>query len=660
MKTYPIEIYPQSYILCSDGQGTANVDASIVKDKDSIRPIIPGKRFKGLLKESVQEVLEMTKQRDDALIAQLFGSPSKEEDSCQNGILRFSNFEYKNGGNQVSPVYVQQTAIENGTAKKYSLRNYEVLDFKNDYYFSGEITVDSKRSNNVDINHELIDNLIKDSVRNLRRIGLRRNRGFGKVTCKISDAENTSYGSGNFTIDGITTNSIKIRIEALDPIILAKAGADNNTIYTSDVITGSTLRGIMIQQFLRNHNTGDDFFNAFFDQSLIFSSCTLKGNIPVPQNIQIEKYSDSDKKLVNLFEDAHADVSKEENLLKVKTQKISGYVSRSGGEIKSGEKSYNFHTSRTNRTAGHSLDEDGDIFYFEYLEQNQEWEGYIQADKETLKEFCRNTLPNKSENQYCNSWKTQIGKSKSAQYGSVEITVSPGDQIDGIKCKDTFYLLCKSPLIVSCPKTGVSLPTVKNFLEHVKGIELLNVAASFTDIEAFNVTWKAKTEKIQAFDKGTIFLVQSKDDITIPRFVGEQTELGYGELKILSKDDVDTLVEKSVLPKSDAQSGLEQKSEHEKVKIDAIKDALSLRGQLSNSLISKCLRMFKEKEPSRILKLLLDEKKIKTAKEKLKKVHLLDDLKKINEIKGKYENQVQYKIYWETFFTSLRKRNNAN
>jgi CRISPR-associated protein Csx10 len=76
----------------------------------------------------------------------------------------------------------QQTAIddEKGIADEHSLRTIRVI--KKGLLFKGEIEVETDDS--------AISNTLALACLNLRRIGTKRNRGFGEVECKLFDGTN--------------------------------------------------------------------------------------------------------------------------------------------------------------------------------------------------------------------------------------------------------------------------------------------------------------------------------------------------------------------------------------------------------------------------------------------------------------------------------------
>jgi CRISPR/Cas system CSM-associated protein Csm3 (group 7 of RAMP superfamily) len=208
MKTYNLKLTLQSPCLIGSGEGFgAVIDSDIVFDELGI-PYIPAKRIKGCLRDSAIEVCEMFKQSDIKIfdlneesenrfkiISCLFGNHGDEkpapvyfsnltieryEETVQ--WLRYLMKEYKDIITRESIInqYTelrQQTAIDKGTgtAQEHSLRTIRVA--KRGISFTG--TIDIEKAND-----DLIA-LLYFACKNLRRIGTKRNRGFGSIECKL-------------------------------------------------------------------------------------------------------------------------------------------------------------------------------------------------------------------------------------------------------------------------------------------------------------------------------------------------------------------------------------------------------------------------------------------------------------------------------------------
>jgi CRISPR/Cas system CSM-associated protein Csm3 (group 7 of RAMP superfamily) len=215
MKTLQLQITLLSHTLIGSGEGFGTViDTDVVFDDVGI-PFIPAKRVKGCLKDSAEDVKKMF--NDSGIEGSLnmlgtFGEIGKEFDEhgekiCQATYSNLTIVEYEANkqwlkylsdkatyGNVLSKETImntfttirQQTAIdENGVAKAHSLRTIRVV--KKGYTFYGDIQIDSDEKKIV----EIVETLALACL-NLRRIGTKRNRGFGEVACKLFDTQNNT------------------------------------------------------------------------------------------------------------------------------------------------------------------------------------------------------------------------------------------------------------------------------------------------------------------------------------------------------------------------------------------------------------------------------------------------------------------------------------
>src|SRR5690606_35139562 len=195
-KRMNIKIKTLSYLLVGSGTNTGLIDTDIAYHRSGF-PFIPGKRIKGLLRESLLEVLEMYGIQEDSIVAEIFGS---EGNALSNkGLIRVGNAYLRNWEELIKEVFnhpntfskenistyfttdISQTTIDEktGIAKDRSLRSYRVLNSGFEFILP------------VSFRKDLDDNkkeLFRKAVLNLRYMGTRRNRGFGKVRCRIDDS----------------------------------------------------------------------------------------------------------------------------------------------------------------------------------------------------------------------------------------------------------------------------------------------------------------------------------------------------------------------------------------------------------------------------------------------------------------------------------------
>ena len=202
MLRIPVEIELVSPLHLSSGQADVNVDAEVIHDACGM-PYFPAKRFKGLLYESALEIVEMSALSDCALLQQaevdeLFqhGQQSEEQIIVPDFHLKDyaaakQDWEYLQARYpefiQPEDVLEQYTSIryqteidpDTGTAKEHSLHNMRVVE--SGLKFFGEIRILQGKQRHQEI--------LALALQNLTNAGMKRNRGFGRLVCKMHGQE---------------------------------------------------------------------------------------------------------------------------------------------------------------------------------------------------------------------------------------------------------------------------------------------------------------------------------------------------------------------------------------------------------------------------------------------------------------------------------------
>lgn len=174
--TYEIKFY--SYWHCGSGLAAgASMDAIVVRDQDGL-PYVPGKTIKGLVRENMEEYLNLGQEDMDSLFGARTEDAAGEGKPVRQGSAYFSNATLSEGERQKivankwqGLLYgsIAQTAIapETGTAKEFSLRTTEVVV---PCTLQGVIAhVDDKLADQVEL-----------ALRLVKRLGVNRNRGLGR------------------------------------------------------------------------------------------------------------------------------------------------------------------------------------------------------------------------------------------------------------------------------------------------------------------------------------------------------------------------------------------------------------------------------------------------------------------------------------------------
>lgn len=176
---------------CGSGLSAgADLDALVIKDKNGL-PFIPGKTLKGLIKEALEDIKELSGSHIDlgCILGEEANQKKANKEADQGkpvydtqGKCFFRNAELEETlrlaiiqQNLQEYLYhsVASTAMENGVAKEHSLRKMQVTL---PCVLEGEI-IDVPDSDEYYF-------LFKAAFQYIKRIGLNRNRGLGR--CSIS------------------------------------------------------------------------------------------------------------------------------------------------------------------------------------------------------------------------------------------------------------------------------------------------------------------------------------------------------------------------------------------------------------------------------------------------------------------------------------------
>lgn len=693
MKTFSFTLETKSYLLAASGEGSALIDVDVVFHRSGF-PFIPARRIKGLLKESMEEVLEIQGKNNEEIEREIHRYFGIEGSDDVRGCLRFKNLYppdwenikkyYKNpdGTFVLDPEFVKkfytaeitQTAIDDeGVAEDKSLRNYRLI--KPNKVFKADFECDDS-VNGFDIS------LLEKAVKNLRYAGTRRNRGFGKIKCSIGEfCEISNKFPAPQLPDKI--KAIKVCLETLSPVIIAQQIGEQNTVDTAKNISGNQLRGILIKNYLKNKEVDNKkLFELFLSGKLQFHGLTFESSSPLPLNIH-EFKGFKNKAPIDVFTKVNA----KDNDQELMTRAIGGYGKIYGKKLHRTHPrvSFFFHNTRKHRALGRNTQDidEGGIFYYEALEEDQTFNGLITGDEKLLVEIFRS---------FPHEFKASLGRSRSAQYGDVLIKLEAETENQDKKTDNNtkFLITCLSPLIL-LNENGMPEPTANYLIKTLESsltlnnVNIENIAASFTFIEQYNSLWAAKSGKIPAFKEGSTFLITTENtQLPVEFSLGLMQEQGFGRMKAevyyddgkckcfeletreINNENILDEPQKKIeqikaLPLlKNIQEEYEKQKNNTDIQLKAIIDAAKLhkdyKGKLKGHLISRLEIMLKNAPDENYINNWFKDIN-KQAMDTLKTVELIDeDGKFCFKIDQSFSFQ-DSKLYWLTFLQTLRKYN---
>jgi CRISPR/Cas system CSM-associated protein Csm3 (group 7 of RAMP superfamily) len=163
----------------------ANADSVVIKDQYNF-PYLPGKTIKGLLKDALQDIMDVQPNvMDEQTVNQLFGV-EKDDKSTEPGRLFFSNAELdeeekKEISDEMTAFLYRNLASttigDNGVAKEGSLRTMEVcvpLELHGEIVHTEDFTPEERA-------------MLEKAIKWTRALGSNRNRGLGRCQIQIID-----------------------------------------------------------------------------------------------------------------------------------------------------------------------------------------------------------------------------------------------------------------------------------------------------------------------------------------------------------------------------------------------------------------------------------------------------------------------------------------
>lgn len=210
--SYDMTIELLSPLHLGSGQGDVNLDTDVCHDEYGL-PYFPAKRLKGLLYESALEVAEMAALSDGFLeaktVGELFGHTADSQ--VQITVHDFFLPDYaaiqeywRNMAQRWPHIFRAETVLATYSALRFhtsidpatglaadsSLHNMRVVN--EGLMFQGQIMLENSAPAH--------QKALLLAVANLRRAGLKRNRGLGQIKCRLTNAAFTLAEAMNWGV----------------------------------------------------------------------------------------------------------------------------------------------------------------------------------------------------------------------------------------------------------------------------------------------------------------------------------------------------------------------------------------------------------------------------------------------------------------------------
>ena len=349
-----------------------------------------------------------------------------------------------------------------------------------------------------------------------------------------------------------------ITLRTKSPVVLSAPGNTNLLTSTRDVFAGSVLRGLVAARYIEKRGSDgpvheDAAFRRLFFGGVRFVDAYPKTQagvaFPLPASLQKSKdgskimdlFNEDAKKGFKAFRGLGVEIG--DALAVVQTKKtMTLHMSRCGED--SENKGFN-----TERLSGKS--EEGHIFTYEALCEEQEFEGLLVGEKEDLDEL-RRVIGNR--------WRGRAGRSKYVEYGEVDCTLGETDIAlpapPPVPADGEARLFLRTPLL---PLSGdassawrVLQEAVAEEMNSRRGTKAFKIGKKiFANAEAsdsFVGVWRLRRPRQTALSAGSCFTLEKDgaawDEADMAALcdlmyegAGLRPEEGFGQLRIWEKQE---------------------------------------------------------------------------------------------------------------------------
>lgn len=412
-----IEIKLYSFWSAGSGKVGGSLDSIVLRDKDNL-PYIPGRTFKGLLRDAYNECGYKNKNA-------LFGYNIFEKDNdyskedLKKGNLRFNSVKVLTNRAEIIPIayqlYRTKTAIsldENKQADDGSLRKTEMtipLTLEVDLHYKNGC---QPKDGNSDIED------LESACKMLRFLGEKRHRGLGR--CKITIVEENptltpEKNTINKTLDLKGETELQFKCKLNEPIILVQNAKTGHNIESLESIPGSIFRGIIAAKLFYSKCDNKKIENIIFNNTVQFEDANLAFDETRSYKLPFSFYKNSKEN--NKFFNFHMLESNN----KIKQNRNGYFIEGVNSNIQLQHIQYG-SAIKSSRNTENRTSKDGGLYTHHYLEAEQE---FIFSVKSSNTEYLKKIKDFFENEQHF------IGQSALAEFGGcIDITL-----IKEVKCE---------------------------------------------------------------------------------------------------------------------------------------------------------------------------------------------------------------------------------
>ena len=510
-------------------------DIAVCKDEKGY-PYMKGSTFKGLLRESMENLALWTKM-DTGEIEKMTGVEGWNEESEERRI-HLTSLKLENPPKDPEECYALRTftSLENGVIKKGTLRTAVCISRTSTFLGELSCAVQDKK-------------FVEQALKGIKYVGTLRNRGFGKVkiTYEAAAAQNK-----NAVV--MKTNCIHYRLRAELPLVMTDPTRSKGYHYeTLGYIPGSAIRGVVVNYLATKE---PEWFDE--NKAKILREINFLDAVPGWNNKTVLP------SIKGFYE--KKDGSEFQSVLT--NGELSPGVKRAGMgtfcTIENGKICYwSAETGAVTRIRKEKNNQEKLMFQTHYLCEGQVFEGYILLPDETMAEKISKAF----------TQEVWVGSDRFEGFGKCEVMLLEGccgpawrsdfgfgkdlskqkeaEQENGkpdTKVKTsgkTLYMLAVSPFSMldeNGNPCGLNEKELAEKLE-VKSAEIEFCSTSVGDFRTYNRTWKCSNSTVRMYDRGSIFKIKCSEEPEISRLlslqnsgIGIRKAEGFGQILFIRPD----------------------------------------------------------------------------------------------------------------------------
>ena len=501
---------------CGSGMtGGQDADYVPIVDKDGL-PFVPGKTVKGLFREAAEVLF------DGDFVTRVFGYNDPRDTKREfNGSAVWSNAALSR---EIAQQIVAKRQTDELKLNRYFIKIDERGQTVDKSLRRGEFIVPMTLRGTIEGMSDDDANKLAKCMGFIKRLGLQRSRGFG--VCRFRMLKKVTVSSVANSLP--SQREYYFRCRFLTQIVLNNTGATEGVMDTLEYIPGSNFMGIVAREYA---SFGEDAFLVFHSGKVRFGvayplDASGAATLPCPANWFIPKQKRLGEQIFSTPKE------REDNQKELQPKQVRGgfFVPGSAPRLFGGlGKSYSLKSAYDSEKR---RAEDGKLFGYTALPADSEWYFSLSADddvpQETLRRVAAALLGRK-----------QIGRSRNAQYGSVEISLldkSPLPQLQTASSGTKLYCLYAASPLAFIDENGEPTLTPRmgdlGFPDDAK-IDMLNTQILYHKYCPWNGARKSRDAERLVILPGSVIAVQSEtppDREKLAHGIGVFLSEGFGRV----------------------------------------------------------------------------------------------------------------------------------